>query len=93
MSFSLQELDHLLALSHLHLEDSEKPHYLAQLQRILDHMKNLSSVNLDGLSAELSTTQSTPLRDDVVVTQPDLLLKQNAPLWEAGCFRVPRLLE
>ena len=91
MSLQLSDLDRIATLSHLYLTEEERQMYLGQLQLVLGHMDALNQLSVPAFAAEVPT--ATPERDDVVTGQPDLLLSKNAPHWEAGCFRVPKMLE
>lgn len=90
MSLEYSDLDKVSTLSHLKLTDEERVAYLSQLQSILGHMEELKQLVLPELDSE--TPLDTPLRDDVILTH-ELNIEKNAPLWEAGCFQVPKMLE
>ncbi len=90
---SMQDLDHVMKLAHLNVEPSRREPYLKQLQNVLSYMDQLKQLNVDSITpSSHALNQSTRLRDDVVVVQPDLLLEKNAPYWEGNAFRVPKIL-
>ncbi len=90
---SMQDLDHVIKLSHLEISPSRKDMYLKKLQQVLGYMDQLKRLNVDDVKpSSHAINQSTRLREDVVVPQPDLPLELNAPQWEAHSFRVPKIL-
>jgi aspartyl-tRNA(Asn)/glutamyl-tRNA(Gln) amidotransferase subunit C len=94
MTLKMHDLDAVAALAHLQLEPDEKKQYLSQLGRIFEYMEQLNKLDLSGVTPTLhASDMETPLREDVVVAQPDLMLQKNAPAWENGCFRVPKILD
>jgi aspartyl-tRNA(Asn)/glutamyl-tRNA(Gln) amidotransferase subunit C len=93
MSLSLKDLEHTLKLAHLNIKPEEKKKYLSQLQDVVGHMDQLQSLDLTGIEpSSYANDQGTTLREDVVVETTGLLLEKNAPRWENGCFRVPKIL-
>jgi aspartyl-tRNA(Asn)/glutamyl-tRNA(Gln) amidotransferase subunit C len=92
MSLSKDDITHISNLAHLEVSESEKDSYLEQLQSIFGHIDTLNSLNLDNVEPTThSIDVDTPLRDDVVVEQGDLLLEKNAPDWDGQGFRVPKI--
>ncbi|MBT5856071.1 Asp-tRNA(Asn)/Glu-tRNA(Gln) amidotransferase subunit GatC [bacterium] len=92
MSISESDLDRVLKLSHLHIPDSEKADYVAQLDKVLGHMDNINQLNLDDLEPSAwANATATPARKDVVV-KAELDLETNAPEWVDHSFRVPSIL-
>ncbi len=94
MSLPMKDLEQVIQLAHLHVEDAEKERYLSQLSKILDYMEHLNKLDLSHVSPTLHAAEEpTPLRADEVVAHENLMLSQNAPAWEAHCFRVPKILD
>jgi len=91
MALQLSDIDRVAYLAHLHLSEEEKSQYLSQLQSVLHQMAAFNQLDIPDFSHE--ELIETPLREDVVVKQPDLMLEKNAPHWESGCFSVPKMLE
>jgi aspartyl-tRNA(Asn)/glutamyl-tRNA(Gln) amidotransferase subunit C len=90
---SMQDLDHVIRLAHLEIEPERKAIYLKKLQNVLTYVDQLKQLDVDDVRpSSHALNQSTRLRDDVVVPQPDLALEPNAPLWEDNAFRVPKIL-
>ena len=93
MSLELSELERVIRLAHLEIDEDRKIAYLAQIQKKLDYMEQLNKLDLSSVKPSAHAhVQETVLREDVVVPQGDLLLEMNAPVWEEGAFRVPRIL-
>ena len=93
MPLDLSELERVIRLAHLEIDEDRKMAYLMQLQRTLDYMDQLNRLDLSSVKPSAHAgAQGMVLRDDVVVDHVDLLLEQNAPDWESGGFRVPRIL-
>jgi aspartyl-tRNA(Asn)/glutamyl-tRNA(Gln) amidotransferase subunit C len=93
MTVEMNELDHVLKLSHLHIADDEKAGYLEKLQSTLETMKSLDSLDLSQVEpSSHSNLQTHFLREDIPENHPNLLLEKNAPDWEDGYFSVPQIL-
>jgi aspartyl-tRNA(Asn)/glutamyl-tRNA(Gln) amidotransferase subunit C len=94
MNLQMKDLEHVLKLAHLQIEDNEKIEYLDQLQHILQHMESMNKLDLSAVEpTSYANKQATLLREDIVKPQADLLLEQNAPVWESNCFMVPKILD
>ncbi|NBV42148.1 Asp-tRNA(Asn)/Glu-tRNA(Gln) amidotransferase GatCAB subunit C [bacterium] len=93
MTFSQDDLDHIIHLAHLDVEPALRERFLPQIQSILGHMESINQFNLDDIAPAATALQmAMPLRDDEIVTQPDLLLSTNAPQWVNHAFVVPKIL-
>ena len=93
MSFTKEDLDHIVNLAHLSVSDEDKAKYLSQLQDVLGYVEQLDQLDLADIApTAYANTQGTLLREDTILPRQDLLLEQNAPLWEKGCFQVPKIL-
>lgn len=94
MPLTPDDLEKLMELAHLDIPEPERPVYLGQLQKVFSHLASLEHVHLEGLEASSHAfDQETVFRSDDVVEQGDLFLEANVPLWENGCFRVPKILD
>ena len=92
MTLSMQDLDYVLELSHLEITPQAKEQYLLQLQSILGHMEALNKLDLDATQPTYyGDVEASSYREDEVVPQENLLLEENAPRWENGCFQVPKI--
>ena len=93
MSLELSELDRVIRLAHLEIDDVRKQKYLQQIQQILSYMEQLNQLDLSNVApTAYAQVTETVLREDVVRSQPDLMLDKNAPDWESEAFSVPRIL-
>jgi aspartyl-tRNA(Asn)/glutamyl-tRNA(Gln) amidotransferase subunit C len=94
MSLSQDELDRAINLSHLTVSNEKKELFLGQLNDILDQVDTLNALDLDNVEPMSSVVEQTQFkREDVPVKPGDLLLEENAPVWEGNAFRVPKILD
>ena len=94
MSLTEKDIDHVLKLSHLFVNDSDKKTYLYQLQDVLDAMSSLDGLPLDTVSSDdLYSAKEQTMREDDVIDYGDMFLEKNAPDWQEGCFSVPKILD
>lgn len=89
------QVRHVAKLSRLKLNDADVKRYSGQLMSILDYVKQLSEVNVDGIEpmAHPLPLQNV-LREDVV--DPSLPVEKalaNAPGREGPFFTVPKVLD
>jgi aspartyl-tRNA(Asn)/glutamyl-tRNA(Gln) amidotransferase subunit C len=95
MPLTLEEVQHIAELAKLELTEEEQVRFLEQLSAVLDYAAQLRAVDTSAIPPTATVLPlRTVLRDDVVkpsLTREDLLA--NAPEQEAGCFRVPAVLE
>ena len=93
MNLSKKDIEHVAKLAHLEIDEARKDLYLKNLSEVLTYMDQLNELDVSGIepSAHASET-GTQLREDVVVEQNDLDIEGNAPIWEMGAFRVPKIL-
>ena len=95
MSLTLEEVEHIASLARLSLSPEEKARYREQLSAILDYMAQLRQLD----TAKIEPTAAVlPLRtvlrpDEPRPSLPTAELLANAPLAEAGMFRVPPVLD
>lgn len=95
MSLGRAEVEHVAKLARLALSDEEMTLFEGQLSAIIDHARNVTALDTEGVSPTFSTMpQLNVFRPDEVT--PSLSQQQalaNAPAAEAGHFRVPRILD
>ena len=95
MPLTLQEVQHIAELAKLELTDTERERFRQQLSAVLDYAAALRAVDTSAISPTASVLPlRTVLRDDT--PRPSLPrdeLLANAPDTEAGCFKVPAVLE
>ncbi len=93
MSFTQEDLEKTARLAHLKLKPEQQDRYVAELNDILDQVKTINALNLQGVEPMTGVVeQDQYVRDDVAVVPEDLLLEQNAPKFENGAFSVPPIL-
>lgn len=89
------EVRHIAHLARLRLEDAQAAQLSTQLSTILDYFQQLQSVDTSAVPA---TTHPLPrtnaLRDDLPShSLPQDAVLRNAPMQEAGCFTLPKVLD
>lgn len=95
MSLTLEEVEHIAELAKLELTDEEKARFREQLSKILDYAEALRQLDTSAIPPTATVLPlRTVLRDDT--PRPSLPrdeLLANAAETEAGCFKVPAVLE
>ena len=95
MPLTLEEVQHIAELAKLELTEDEQARFREQLSAVLDYAAQLRAVDTSAIPPTATVLPlRTVLRDDIVrpsVPREDLLA--NAAESEAGCFRVPAVLE
>jgi len=97
MALSLEEVRRIAQLARLRLGPDEEQQLTVQLSAILDHVAELSKLDVTGvepMTHALAAGEAAPLRADEVQPSlpPDVALA-NAPAREGTCFKVPRIIE
>lgn len=95
MALTLAEVEHVARLARMRLEPEELEQMRSQLSDILDYIKTLQEVNVEGV---LPTDQITGLKTLMRPDEVTSLLEQeqvlaNAPDQQDGMFRVRAILE
>ena len=95
MKITRQDAAHVAELARLRFSDQELDAMTAQLNSILDSFDRLQAVDTTGIPASTHAVDvSNAFRDDTVLAclaQEAALA--NAPDSQAGCFKVPRIIE
>jgi aspartyl-tRNA(Asn)/glutamyl-tRNA(Gln) amidotransferase subunit C len=97
MALSLEEVRRIAALARLALTPEEERRYAGQLSAILDHVAQLSELDVSGvepMTHALAAGDTPALRDDV--ERPGLSPEEAlaaAPAREGTAFKVPRIIE
>ena len=92
MTVSPEDVRHIARLARLELTDEEVERFRRELSTILGYVEKLDE--LEAGSAAEPPRPDQPLRDDALVEWADLTpLHEAAPDFEAGFFRVPRVIE
>jgi aspartyl-tRNA(Asn)/glutamyl-tRNA(Gln) amidotransferase subunit C len=97
MALTLDEVRRVAALARLKLSAEEEQLFAGQLSAILDHVRELSTLDVSGvppMTHALAEGEAVALRPDVLVpglTPGEALAA--APAREGTCFKVPRIIE
>lgn len=89
-------VEHVALLARLELSEAEKVEYTRQLNQILEHMDKLNELATDGIEPtfyvleEMRNVLRPDVRQDGLSREEAL---ENAPEREAGCFKVPPVIE
>ena len=96
MKITRDAVDHVALLARLELSDEERELYFGQLNQILEHMDKLRELDTSGVEPTFHVLEEirNPMREDRAGTclDPREALA-NAPEAEAGCFKVPPVIE
>ncbi len=95
MALTLDEVRRIAALARLRLSPEEEQTFEGQLSAILDHVAQLSELDVSGVEPMThALAEGVPLRADEVRPglSPDEALA-NAPAREETFFVVPRIIE
>ena len=95
MKLSRERVEHIADLAKLALSEEELTTYQAQLSAILEHFEKLQELETEEIppTATVLPLRSVMRADEV---EPPLAREkalENAPDAEAGCFKVPPVLE
>jgi aspartyl-tRNA(Asn)/glutamyl-tRNA(Gln) amidotransferase subunit C len=90
-----EEVRKVAVLSRLEFSDEQAEAYAGQLSRILDFVEKLNELDTSGVEPTSHALQLTNvLREDAVrPSLPREAALANAPEQEAGCFRVPPIIQ
>jgi aspartyl-tRNA(Asn)/glutamyl-tRNA(Gln) amidotransferase subunit C len=97
MALTLEEVRRIAQLARLRLSPEEEQQLAVQLSAILDHVAELSTLDVTGvepMTHALAAGEGAPLRADAVA--PSFTIDEalaNAPAREGTCFKVPRIIE
>lgn len=95
MSLTLAEVQHIAELAKLALTPAEQEKFRQQLSAVLDYAKDLQTIDTSKISPTATVLPlRTVLREDA--PQPSLVrddLLKNSAAQEAGCFKVPAVME
>ena len=98
MALTEKDVRYVAELAHLELTEEEVKKFLPQLDSILQHMQKLNELDTAQVEPMAQVTypaaENPALRSD----QPHPTFRQdvalgNAPESDAGCFKVPRVIE
>lgn len=96
-SASTEHIDvrYVAQLARLHLSDEEAEQFQGQLDQILAYVEQLDGVDVEGVSPTSHAVElNTVLRADEQRTSIDVAqVEANAPEWQDGLIRVPKIIE
>ncbi|MDR3144598.1 MAG: Asp-tRNA(Asn)/Glu-tRNA(Gln) amidotransferase subunit GatC [Puniceicoccales bacterium] len=89
------DVDHIATLARIHLTESEKEELRKNLASILEHFRELSSVNVDGIepSAHAFPLYDVLREDDAAGAFDVQTALSNAPKQRSGLIIVPKVIE
>jgi aspartyl-tRNA(Asn)/glutamyl-tRNA(Gln) amidotransferase subunit C len=90
MNITRDQAKQIADLAHLAFDDAALDRMAAEMTKILAYIDQLAEVEI-GVAAGFSRPDPTPLRDDVVTSQPADPAR-NAPAWDSGHFVVPKVI-
>lgn len=95
MRLTREQVEHVALLARLELTEAEKERDMNELNQILEHLERLNELDTSDVPP---TSHAIPMtnvlrEDEVRPSLPRDAALQNAPDPEAGCFRVPRVVE
>jgi aspartyl-tRNA(Asn)/glutamyl-tRNA(Gln) amidotransferase subunit C len=92
---TIKDVEHVARLARLALTDEEKQTYTEQLSRIIEHFRELQSVDTTGVEplAHALPIVNVMRADDVVQPPGADVMLAGAPDREGDYFRVPRIGE
>ena len=94
-NLSLKDVQHVAKLARVAITEDEQKLYQGQLERILDYVGTLKSVNTDGVPPTAHPLESSNVsRDDKAQPFLDIpALFKNAPETEAAFYKVKKVIE
>lgn len=95
MRLTREQVEHVALLARLELTEAEKQRDMNELNQILEHLERLNELDTSDVPP---TSHAIPMTnvlraDEVRPSLPHAAALQNAPDPEAGCFRVPRVVD
>ncbi|MDO4283502.1 MAG: Asp-tRNA(Asn)/Glu-tRNA(Gln) amidotransferase subunit GatC [Clostridia bacterium] len=95
MSVSKEDVKHIAKLSKLYLSEDELEKYTKDLSSIVDFANELSSIHVDGVkpTAHILDIKNVFRKDERQKSYDREEILKNAPLKEAGCINVPKVVE
>lgn len=95
MKLSRDEVVHVANLARLTFDEEELDRFASQLSSILDYVEQLGELDLEGVEpmAHVHDIVNALRADAVRPSLPREAVLANAPDADAGCFRVPKVIE
>ncbi len=98
MALTEKDVRYVAELAHLELTEDEVKKFLPQLDSILEYMKKLNELDTNGIEPMAQVTYRASENPSLRSDQAQKTFAQdralaNAPERDAGCFKVPRVIE
>lgn len=96
MRIQREDVDHVAALSRLHLTEAESEKMTRELNSILGHVDKLNELDTQGVEPTfhvLKTLKNVTRKDQVIPGVDREAALQNAPAKQNGSFAVPKTVE
>lgn len=92
---TLKDVQHVAKLARLAITEEEQKLYLGQLERILEYVSKLKSVNTEGVAPTAHPLETSNVwRDDAAKPFSDIpAVLKNAPESEETFFKVKKVIE
>lgn len=95
MEITREQVEHVAKLARLAVSEEEKVMFGRQLSSILTYVETLNRVDTAQVepTSHVIPMQNVLREDEVKASLPRDEALANAPDFDAGCFRVPRIIE
>lgn len=95
MKITDELIDYIGILSRLKLDDSEKEASKSEIEKIINYMDMLNTIDTTDIEAmSHAFPVKNVFRDDIASASPDNeTILANAPEKKDGCFKVPKAVE
>jgi len=98
MALTEKDVRHVEELAHLELTEEEVKRFVPQLDSILQYMQKLNELDTTQVEPMAQVTYPAAENPALRADQPYATFRQdealgNAPESDAGCFKVPRVIE
>ncbi len=95
MAVTVKEIEHIAKLARLDSAGGKFDKLAADMQGFVEMVDKLQELDLGSITDAINTEYKNALREDTVVnvSDPDKLIRANAPEFEAGGVSVPKVVE
>jgi len=93
MAISIEQVEHIAKLSRLHLSSAEKTHYQKQMEKVLDYVEHLSTLNTENIVPAFHAQELLDhfREDEQQASFSEAETFANAPVRSDAFFEVPRM--
>ncbi len=94
MALRIKEVEHIAQLAQLGLSEDEKTEFANQLSDILDYVDILNTIPTDSVEflTHILPVHNVFRADEIQPSIPQEEMLDNAPLTEAGHYKVPKIM-